>query len=1504
MLRLVGYKKNVYVTLWCLFTSCVGTKKPRLQNRLRSEVISNDFYHVFCTHCLQLILIRVQKYHYFLNNQFKRSFFSVSVLSAHWENAYFCFCNRISETMSETFKSQALEANLAQTRYKDIFIPEEHQHFIDLSTKYFGINKRAKECITEYHHPLSNHTFVTEELRKMLLDDFWFYTREDVPADALHIPLEMMHSLLKPEVAAKLRLNVIITLMEFADKTFASLTPSNAEHLRGGTTTQTRDEADTLDCFVPRNDLITMVFNILNDKFETNKDVFILATKHAGRYLDKVAHDGRFNAPACGLLRKMLQENYRYWQETSQVENWIESKRQLLNEEEIKTVRDEIGQPYFNQLDVNLKAADTWEKLTDMPHFEQVAKRFTESEKAFPHFITKFHYVFFLLHLPGMENQRERLIWNMDRMMRDAIDEMPQDELIPFIDTIFDLAEELRKDYMSAVLDFQLTLGLKIIDVDQTEMKEIVNYFEKKLIAFGFVTPGNVFVGEDWQLSVDENHIKNIRVWLELIEHAKSPLDKLLSALIVNLKLGGIFLSDTDLFQREITKVLNSNITPYYKKVKQLTRIFPVYFNEIGAEGEIRNVTTNMDEISGRQDKLVHFLRKQVHTESNNTLIALTFDVFKFWSDGDLNPLKPILPKNVFEAIDKESTWFVHVNNLVQTMCEISCLNPEDVLMLSRDDYENLIGSAARRIELADDLYQRERARLMDIRDLYAYLREKYSFESVNIFSSLRSFPFIPDEEIDEFEKAYKAKDFAKSLTMIYAFMDKLKTVIFNPEQSEGWENIYHKRHIAIGIPSMYGTYRENKFEAMGLTFRLERVATQLMEKVVQSINLEYISERTLNNIYRILEFFREGLELDGITNQSLNSKLDMLRYSLTSRSFSFGQYINIFQFIAEDVRRIIIKYFLKSYEYPLKIVIPQLFDPEKKLTERETTALISQKSEEFHRDLLSDAFLMQPFDNFIGRILTSLRTMEATLDPKLISDIMTYNSEMLISPFWEETPKMDNQVFIGNKANNLKKLYLLGMPVPPGFVITTETFRRNETINTIPELRTEIHGMIRKHIEELERKSGRKFGNPEAPLLVSVRSGTAISMPGAMDTILNVGLNDELVEAIGTDDKKAWAIWDSYRRLLQSWGMAKGIDRDVFDEEINQFKAKYSVRQKVEFDPAEMRELAYAYKQILVNHNVELEQDPFRQIIACINMVFESWNSERALAYRRHLGISENWGTAVIVQQMIFGNLSDVSGTGVVFTQNPHRERPGVHLYGDFTMRSQGEDIVGGLVKPLPIGETQRKAAGLEGLSMQTALPEIYKTIYSIAKKLTEELGYSPQEMEFTFESDKPEDFHILQIRDQDLKLEDEVNAFVLSPSEMNQIGRGIGIGGGAMNGLVAFNENDIKTLREQHPKDNVILVRPDTVPNDIGMIFECDGLLTARGGATSHAAVTAVRLGKVCVVSCVELQVYDERHCGELNGHTLQMGDKIAIDGNLGLVYLGHYQTEKMKMGKGYNY
>jgi pyruvate,orthophosphate dikinase len=830
-------------------------------------------------------------------------------------------------------------------------------------------------------------------------------------------------------------------------------------------------------------------------------------------------------------------------------------------------------------------------------------------------------------------------------------------------------------------------------------------------------------------------------------------------------------------------------------------------------------------------------------------------------------------------------------------MAAILQTDSDGLLELSPEKFDEILMKV-------DNENQRDRERLHDIRNLYSYLREKYSFETVNIISLLRKYPFINDIDIEKFDKALKKSDFEQSLRLIYGFMDKLKKIIFNPEESESWENIYHKRHIAIGIPSMYGVYRENKFEALGLTFRLEKVATRLMEKVVENINLDYISAKTLGEINVILEYFREGLELDGITNQSLNSNLQMLRYSLTSRSFSFDQYINIFQFLAEDVKRLIIKYFLKSYEYPLKIVIPQIFDTHQQLTEKENFKLISKKSEEFHRDVISEAFLVQPFDNFITRILQSLRSMSDRLDANLISDIMSYNADLVISPLTERTPKLDNQVFLGSKAYHLKNLYLADFPIPPGFVITSEVFRRNNTIMNLKELRKEVHDMIRKNIQHLEKLSGRKFGSPDKPLLLSVRSGTAISMPGAMDTILNVGLNDALAEAISKNSRFSWSIWDSYRRFIQSWGMAHGIERDVFDSVMFDFKRKYHVQQKVEFDPADMRFIAFAYKDVLKAYNVHFEDNLFDQLITTINMVFESWSSERAYVYRRHLQISDNWGTAVIVQQMIFGNLTSTSGTGVVFTQNPQRERPGVHLYGDFTLRSQGEDIVAGLVKPSPVSETQRKQDNISAPSLQSTYPAIYKRIYDLATKLTEDHGYSPQEIEFTFESDKAEDLYILQTRDQDLKSDIETDTFILTPDEMIVAGRGIGIGGGSLNGIAAFDEEDLERLKRDFPEARMILIRPDTVPDDISMIFICNGLITARGGATSHAAVTAARLGKTCVVNCSSLVVDELNRTCMLEDKLIQSGNLIAIDGNLGNIYLGNHPIEKSSIDSEYKY
>jgi len=638
---------------------------------------------------------------------------------------------------------------------------------------------------------------------------------------------------------------------------------------------------------------------------------------------------------------------------------------------------------------------------------------------------------------------------------------------------------------------------------------------------------------------------------------------------------------------------------------------------------------------------------------------------------------------------------------------------------------------------------------------------------------------------------------------------------------------------------------------------------------------------------------FREGLELDGVSDQGYDSNLKMFRFSLNSASFSVGQYINILQFMSGSVREIINKYFLRIYDRQLRVIIPQIYPAEMKQDEAASKQFLVRKSEQFYREMLSSAFMVQQLDAFITRILGSFRLMVDNYPEETIRSIMSYNTDLVISSLYKETPEMDNQIFLGSKAYFLKKLFLLGFPIPPGFVLTTEIFRRREAILQNPYIEKEFDLMIRRQVANLEKLTGQQFGNPGNPLMLSVRSGTAISMPGAMNTYLNVGINDHIVEALSRQPNFGWTSWDCYRRFLQSWGMAYGVSRDEFDMVMIDFKKKYGIEQKIDFPPAQMREMAYAYKDILISHNIHFKEEPFDQLKQVIFNVLESWSSERAQVYRDYLQIADEWGTAVIIQKMVLGNLHRTSGTGVLFTHAPDLEKPGVHLYGDFTLCSQGEDIVAGLVHPWPVTERQRKNMfGDKGVSLQTSFPEIYARLSEVALALTETHGFSHQEIEFTFESEKPEDLFILQTRDQEIRKPDLSYVFDCKVSEMKLLGRGIGLGQGVMNGILAFDMDDLVLYADL--KDNKILIRPDTVPDDIGMIFACDGLVTARGGATSHAAVTAVRLDKTCVVNCTELVVNEKDKLCIINGRTLRSGEKIAIDGNLGNIYIGNYPVK----------
>ncbi|MDD4748191.1 MAG: PEP-utilizing enzyme, partial [Salinivirgaceae bacterium] len=360
-------------------------------------------------------------------------------------------------------------------------------------------------------------------------------------------------------------------------------------------------------------------------------------------------------------------------------------------------------------------------------------------------------------------------------------------------------------------------------------------------------------------------------------------------------------------------------------------------------------------------------------------------------------------------------------------------------------------------------------------------------------------------------------------------------------------------------------------------------------------------------------------------------------------------------------------------------------------------------------------------------------------------------------------------------------------------------------------------------------------------------------------------------------------------------WGMSHGLERNDFDQIMIDYKQKHNIMQKTDFSPKIMREMAFAYKQFLVDNNIQFESDPFLQIKKAIISVFNSWDTPRAKVYRKHLQIADEWGTAVIVQQMIFGNLHKKSGSGVLFTHDVHENASGIKLAGDFSFLSQGEDIVAGLISTLPISEKQRvKYYQKTPFSLESAFPKIFGKLQEIAHDLIDIHGFGHQEIEFTFETPEPEGLYILQTRDMSIVKQDKMEVFDTPENDMIRVGCGIGIGNKVLNGVIVFDKEDFMLLKQKYPDKNAVLVRPDTVPDDIEMIFECEGLLTARGGATSHAAVTASTLGKTCVVNCSEMVVYEKDKRCIINDVVFVAHDPIAIDGNKGVVYKGNYPVK----------
>ena len=493
----------------------------------------------------------------------------------------------------------------------------------------------------------------------------------------------------------------------------------------------------------------------------------------------------------------------------------------------------------------------------------------------------------------------------------------------------------------------------------------------------------------------------------------------------------------------------------------------------------------------------------------------------------------------------------------------------------------------------------------------------------------------------------------------------------------------------------------------------------------------------------------------------------------------------------------------------------------------------------------------------------------------------------------------------LGGKGANLAEMTNIGLPVPQGFTITTEACTQYYEDNR--EINPEIMAEINEYIVKMEEITGKKFGDKENPLLVSVRSGARASMPGMMDTILNLGLNEEVVETIAAQSNNPRWAWDCYRRFIQMYSdVVMEVGKKYFEELIDEMKAKKGVKQDVELNAEDLKELANQFKaEYKSKIGSDFPTDPKEQLMGAIKAVFRSWDNPRANVYRRDNDIPYSWGTAVNVQSMAFGNMGDDCGTGVAFTRDPATGAKG--LFGEFLTNAQGEDVVAGVRTPMHISEMEQK------------FPEAFAEFNKVCKTL-EDHYRDMQDMEFTVEHGK---LYMLQTRngkrtaqaalkiacdlvDEGMRTEEEAVAMI-DPRNLDTLlhpqfdakalkaatpmGKGLGASPGAACGEIVFTADDAEAWNERGEK--VVLVRLETSPEDITGMKASQGILTVRGGMTSHAAVVARGMGTCCVSGCSDIVMDEANKKFTLAGKEFHEGDYISIDGSTGNIYDGIIPT-----------
>ncbi|UCG77514.1 MAG: hypothetical protein JSV21_07985 [Nitrospirota bacterium] len=979
-----------------------------------------------------------------------------------------------------------------------------------------------------------------------------------------------------------------------------------------------------------------------------------------------------------------------------------------------------------------------------------------------------------------------------------------------------------------------------------------------------FVPPPSItgYSGQTWAEIADPMHFKRIKGFMMVTCVSPDKMKAVLYHLIANLFISGVFIPDDRLFQRDITQYLNTvTITDDFLDHYLLLQKFPVYFHEVGASGRIRELSTEID--SWGNDPVIYFLRKQVHVNASSLNIELIEKIISSWALNDKSILLGSLPDEIYDSVDTDL-----LNSYSQALKQV--LTENGVLSdggLQIKNIFNISDDAIKRSVIDIEAPGEVKEKIMLLFKIYKGLVGKYSHVSV---------------------KDERGEDRSSSLAGYINKLRQLKAIFISPQRTEAKESFYFKRHIAFGIPSVIGSYSEPKFDSFGEFLKTEDLTRVLLEEMISEI--DGLGDRaTTDNIISWLDSlgtYHELFELHGMSNPVVNELIDIL----TGNILYLSQIVDLLRSWQRELTWMVEMLYRRFHDPLINVLIRY---PADKLPaslskiEGDGEQFINRAADTIMRDILNGITGFEELDRLLNSLVRCIGRKIDTGDDIQISSGGNISHSKDVIYFDELSHKEVSRLspVLGSKAKNLILLFNKGLSVPFGVVFSASKTTEYESYVNSERFSSSVEDALLR----LEQATGKKYGDGTNPLLLSVRSGSYISMPGILSSILYCGMNISTVMAMSSDPDMEWHAWDSYRRFIEHYSnVVNGLPMADFEEIANRVTSGSGISGIRELDRSRMKELVLMYKEMLLLRDLSVPEDPFEQLKVAISAIYRSWFDERALQFRNAMGVSEHWGTSVTLLPMVRAN-NKYGGASVFFTRDPSTLSSSI--YGETRRMATGDDIVFGKLSSRPLSTFQ---VADEGESLEQSDPVLYDLHKKAAELVEKAMGGIPQEVEAAYTIDSSGTIHldILQTKRMEFRRGKTEIFHDICRMESSIIGRGIGVHGGALSGVAIFSDSadEIKEIRAKFDQP-LILLRTETNTDDVSLMPEIDGLLTSTGGATSHAAILAQKFDLTSVVGCSDMVIQrTAKGVSALIGDLeISEGTSLSIDGASGIVYSG---------------